>query len=154
MPPLQDSTLGLSDVRKTRLEVFFHFILFLLFFLQWTWFYGYTGLSSKWNMGFFHPNVVYYLPSKMSFGCNFFFLFFFYNGLSPSWAWSHTRDILFGVQAHLSFVRQVGVAIVLLSKHVFSLAALLRITSDRPDHTIVVRNHGQGWRRFPDSSIQ
>ena len=96
-------------------------------------------------MGFFHPNVVYYsFAIQDVFWLHPFFIFLFYTRVSLSWAWSHKRDILFGVQAHLSFVRQVGVAIVLLSKHVFSLAALLRITSDRLDHTIVVRNHGQG----------
>ena len=40
-------------------------------------------------------------------------------GASLSRAWSHTKD--FSLQAHLSFVRQVGATIVLLGKHFFFL---------------------------------
>ena len=90
----------------------------------------------------FHPSEIWAsfipmlyitaLPSKVSFGCALFFFnyyyYFLYIMVSLSRAWSRTRDILFRVQAHLSSDRQVGAAIVLLSKHVFSLAALLRIT--------------------------
>ena len=57
MPPLQDSALCLSDTRKMRLEVFFHFI---LFFYNGLGFTVTQGFSSKWNVGFFHSNVVYY----------------------------------------------------------------------------------------------
>ena len=122
MPPLQDLALHLFDAKKTRFEVFFHLFI-------------YNGLGFTGTQGF-HPSEIWAsfipmlyittLPSKMSFGCTLFF--FKTLGVSLSWAWSHTRDILFGVQALLSFVRQVSATIVLLSKHVFSLAALLRIT--------------------------
>ena len=71
MPPLQDSALHLSDTRKTRLEVFFHFI-----------FYFYNGLGFTGTQGF-HPSEMWAsfipmlyitaLPSKTSFGCTFFY---------------------------------------------------------------------------------
>ena len=82
MPPLQYSALRLSDASKTRLEVFFHFILFLFLFI-----YFYNGLGFTDTQGF-HPSEVWAsfipmlyitaLPSKRSFGCNFFFFFSFF----------------------------------------------------------------------------
>ena len=89
MPPLQDLALRLSDARKMRLEVFFHFILFLFLFI-----YFYNGLGFTDTQGF-HPSEVWAsfipmlyitaLPSKMSFGCNFFFSF-----LSLQWTFTFT----------------------------------------------------------------
>ena len=99
------------------------------------YYYFYNGLGFTSTQGF-HPseiwacftNAVYYsFAIRDVFWLHFFFLFF-NTRVSLSQAWSCTRDILFGVQAYLSFVRQVSAAIVLLSKHVFSLAARLRIT--------------------------
>ena len=83
MPPLQYSALRLSDASKTRLEVFFHFILFLLFYF---YYFFYNGLGFTGTQGF-HPSEIWAsfipmlyitaLPSKMSFGCTFFYLFIY-----------------------------------------------------------------------------
>ena len=126
MPPLQDSALHLYDARTTRLEVFFHFIIIIIFIMDLVLRVRKAFIQVKY--GLVSPmRYITALQSEMSFGYTFFFLFF-NTRVSLSQAWSCTRDILFGVQAYLSFVRQVSAAIVLLSKHVFSLAARLRIT--------------------------
>ena len=127
MPPLQDSALRLSDARKTRLEVFFHFIIIIIIIIM-DLVLRVRKAFIQVKYGLVSPmRYITALQSEMSFGYTFFFLFF-NTRVSLSQAWSCTRDILFGVQTYLSFVRQVSAAIVLLSKHVFSLAARLRIT--------------------------
>ena len=126
MPPLQDSALRLSNARKTRLEVFFHFFIIFYFFIMDLVLQvhkafiqvKYGPLSSQcYILQLCHPRCLLVTP--------FFYFFILHQGFTfmglvtqkghPFWSASPPQ---FG---------QVGAAIV-LSKHVFSLAALLRIT--------------------------
>ena len=76
MPPLQDSALHLYDARKTRLEVFFHFIIIIIFIMDLVLRVRKAFIQVKY--GLVSPmRYITALQSEMSFGYTFFFLFFF-----------------------------------------------------------------------------
>ena len=77
MPPLQDSALRLSDARKTRLEVFFHFIIIIIIIIM-DLVLRVRKAFIQVKYGLVSPmRYITALQSEMSFGYTFFFLFFF-----------------------------------------------------------------------------
>ena len=77
MLPLQDSALRLSDARKTRLEVFFHFIIIIIIIIM-DLVLRVRKAFIQVKYGLVSPmRYITALQSEMSFGYTFFFLFFF-----------------------------------------------------------------------------
>ena len=66
MAPLQDSALRLSDARKTRLEVFFHFIIYIYIYI---------------TEAFETPTIFHVTTIFFSFYFRFYILYIYYNSL-------------------------------------------------------------------------
>ena len=75
MPPLQDSALHLYDARKTRLEVFFHFIIIIIIIIM-DLVLRVRKAFIQVKYGLVSPmRYITALQSEMSFGYTFFFCF-------------------------------------------------------------------------------